>query len=661
MPPSKSGIADYSSALVSEMAKRAAVTVFSSAEDRYDASAFDIAVYHMGNNPHHDFVYEAALKHPGVVVLHEANLHHLIAHLTIKRGDWDAYMAEVELNGGASALAFAQRVRTLEIGPDYDGVAMTKRLLDASRGVIVHSRYVARETRAQGFAGPVAVIPHGAWIPQTDRLGTRYLLGLDESTPLIGAFGYLKPYKRIAESLRALRRLVRLDPRVRMILVGEPHPEFPVGQLIRTLGLQDHVRILGFVPIEKFVDYMGACDIILNLRFPTVGETSGSLTRALGLGKAVIVSDIGSFAELPDDVCLKVPVGAEEEDLLFECLNTLVSRPDLARAMGARAREWVERECNWGVVADQYVGFLGRVCRGESEPVPAVVAAAEPVVVEAGDPKPAEAAPAEPVQAVAIDPEVISTWVEPESRGYAAIHTSRFVHTLEITPKGDESKAILEMGAYMQITPALKFTLGYGTVRGCYYGPPGRIDHKRLTSESGEVFECDVDHFDAEKHVYPYADEAFDTVLCCELIEHLVEDPMYMMSEINRILKPGGHLVLTTPNAGSLRAVSAILLGYHPAFFPAYIRPRKADEEAEARHNREYVPMEVQHLLTDAGFELVSLETGEFLEAPHPEFGWVTHLLERYRLSHNLRGDGIYAVGRKAGPIKNRWPDWLYA
>jgi SAM-dependent methyltransferase len=217
------------------------------------------------------------------------------------------------------------------------------------------------------------------------------------------------------------------------------------------------------------------------------------------------------------------------------------------------------------------------------------------------------------------------------------------------------------MGAYMQITPALKHKLNYGYVRGCYYGPEGRIDRKSIVSETGETFECDIDHFDAEKHIYPYDDEAFDTVLCCELIEHLFEDPMHMMSEINRILKPGGHLVLTTPNIGSLRSVSAILLGYHPAFFPAYIRPRNDSEETEARHNREYVPMEIQHLLTDSGFELERLETGEFLDEPHPEFGWVTHLLERYKLSHNLRGDGIYAVGRKAGPVKNRWPSWLYA
>jgi glycosyltransferase involved in cell wall biosynthesis/SAM-dependent methyltransferase len=681
MPPSKSGIADYSVALVSEMEKRAEVTVFDSAEKYFDPAQFDIALYHLGNNPYHDFVYETALRHPGVVVMHEANLHHLMAHLTIRRGDWETYVAECEYNGGAAALAFAQRVRRLEVGPDYEGVAMTRRLLEASRGVIVHSNFVAAETRSQGFEGPIATIPHGAWVPETNRLATRHALGVDESTPLIGAFGYLKPYKRIAESLRALRRLVRLDPRVRMILVGEPHPEFPVSQLIRTLDLREHVRVLGFVPIEKFVDYMGACDIILNLRFPTVGETSGSLHRALGLGKSVLVSDIGSFAEYPDDICLKVPVGPNEEDLIFEYLNTLVSRPDLAQAMGARAKAWVARECTWSVVANRYVDFLEE-CAGRREAGPVIVRSTSPKAVtkplqaaasslptdthETPDAIPAvsqpEDAAAVPVSAApTISSEDIEIWVAPEGREYAATHRTRLVHTLEITPPGDPLKSVLEMGAYMQITPALKHKLGYGYVRGCYYGPEGRIDHKSQIAENGDFFECDIDHFDAEKHVYPYTDEAFDTVLCCELIEHLVEDPMHMMSEINRILKPGGHLVLTTPNIGSMRSVSAILLGYHPAFFPAYIRPRKAGEEAEARHNREYVPMEIQHLLTDAGFDLVRLETGEFLDEPHPEFGWVIHLLERYKLSHELRGDGIYAVGRKAGPVRNRWPAWLYA
>ncbi len=683
MPPSKSGIADYSAALAEELSKRTDLTVFGEEPKGFDPARFDISLYQLGNNPYHSFVYENAVRHPGVVVMHESNLHHLMTDLTIRRGDWDAYVEECAFNGGQEAREFALRVRNLEIGPDYDGLPMTRRILQASKGVVAHSRFVARECQDQGYEGPTAVIPHGAWIPTADRHATRHLLGLEDQHTLVGAFGFIKPYKRIAESLRAFRRLVRLEPNARMILVGEPHPEFPVEQLIRTLGLREHVRILGFVPIEKFVEYIAACDIILNLRFPTVGETSGSLTRAMGLGRAVMVSDVGSFSELPDDICLKVPVGIHEEDLIFEYLNTMVMRPDLALAMGARAKNWVETECRWDVVADKYTDFLDQVATGRStsfapvglsseEPVEAlmtdpVTEIEEPVLpadeaplqneafVEPGNPVTTEPEP-EP-----IDPIVFESWLSEEGKSYAAHHKSRFVHTLELTPPGDASKSILEMGAYMQITPALQHELGYGYVRGCYYGPEGRIDHKSLVSDSGETFECDVDHFDAEKHVYPYADESFDTVMCCELIEHLFEDPMFMMSEINRILKPGGHLVLTTPNAGSLRAVSAILLGYHPAFFPAYIRPRKEGEEAEARHNREYVPMEIQHLLTDSGFELITLETGEFLEEPHPELGWVTHMLQRYKLSHNLRGDGIYAVGRKAGPIRNRWPSWLYS
>jgi SAM-dependent methyltransferase len=216
------------------------------------------------------------------------------------------------------------------------------------------------------------------------------------------------------------------------------------------------------------------------------------------------------------------------------------------------------------------------------------------------------------------------------------------------------------MGAYLQITPALKTRLGYAEVRACYYGPAGRIEPRTSTSSEGEQFSCDVELFDAEKDRFAYDDEYFSTVLCCELLEHLTEDPMHMMSEINRILKPSGHLVLTTPNIGSLRAISAILEGYHPGFFPAYIRAPEDGAEPEARHNREYTPKEIVLLLLDSGFEVTLLETGAFRDQPKPELAWVRHLLRRYELSEDLRGDGIYAVGRKTGPVRARYPAWLY-
>jgi glycosyltransferase involved in cell wall biosynthesis/SAM-dependent methyltransferase len=642
LPPSKSGIADYSQTLVEHLRRRADVETFAEASPHFDPAAFDIALYHIGNNPYHAFAYEAALRHPGVVVMHESNLHHLIADLTIRRNDWSAYLRECEYQGGAEALAYAKRVQALEVGPDYEGIPMTRRILESARGLIVHSQYMVEAMQSAGYAGPIAKIPHGAWIPEADRLGYRHRLGLDEISPLIGIFGFLKPYKRIAESLRAFRRLIRLKPEARMILVGEPHPELPIQALIRSLELSAQVRVLGFTELEDFVGYLSACDIVLNLRYPTVGESSGSLLRALGLGKAVLVSDVGSFREFPDEVCLKVPVGAGEEELLFEYLNLLTNRPDVAQAMGRQARCYVQRECNWDTVGARYARFLQAVSTG----APVVFAAAAPA---------AATTPGAP-----LSPAELETWSTTEpTRQYLETHKSRLVRTLEITPPGGPGDCILEMGAYLQITPALKSHLGYGHVRGCYYGPAGTVEHRSVTAESGEEFQCDIDLFNAEKDAFPYADESFSTVLCCELIEHLFEDPMHLMCEVNRIVKPGGHLVLTTPNIAALRGIAAILQGFHPGFFHAYIRPSAAGE-VEARHNREYTPREVNNLLENAGFTVTLLETGPFRAEPRPQDGWVIHLLERYGLSTDLRGDGIYAVGRKTSRVRERYPSWLY-
>ena len=652
LPPARSGIADYSAALLDELKKLVDVEVFSSKPTSFNPGNFDVTLYQVGNNVYHDFCYETAMDHPGVVVVHEANLHHLIADITIKRGDWDAYMRAVEQEGSPADMAYADRVRRLEVGPDYEGVPMLRQLLSRSKAAIVHSGCVESELRTAGFSGAVARIPHGAWIPDANRLDFRERLGLDEITPLIGIFGFLKPYKRIAESLRAFRRLVRVHPSAKMILVGDPHPELQLDSLIRSLDLGLHVRVLGFRPIEEFVGYLAACDIVLNLRYPTVGENSGTLMRALGLGKAVVVSEVGSFSELPETICLKAPVDASEEDHLFEYLNLLVSRPELRKELGARAREWVETECTWPKVAQRYADFLERIAGNGAHLAPPILQA---------EPSVAPPARAEPPNGVRVEPEYILSWAPDQAaKGYIETHLTRFEKTLAITPPGGPADRILEMGSYLQITPALRTRLGYGEVRGCYYGPAGQVDQRSVRSIDGEQFQCTLELFDAEKDCFPYGDGYFSTVLCCELVEHLTEDPMHMMAEVNRILRPGGHLVLTTPNIGSMRAIAAILAGYHPGFFPAYIRPRVEGEEPEARHNREYTAREIVLLFHYAGFEMTLLETGPFRNEPKPEHEWVKHLLDRYEQPSDLRGDGIYAMGRKVGPVRERYPTWLY-
>ncbi|HXG31846.1 MAG TPA: methyltransferase domain-containing protein [Bryobacteraceae bacterium] len=649
MPPSPSGIADYSEALAAHLERLVELTVIPGSPERFEPDRFDLVLYQIGNNGEHGFAYEMAIEHPGVVVLHEANLHHLIAELTIKRGDWDRYLDEVAYEGGPQALEHARRVRALETGPDYDGLPMTRRLLERSRALIVHSRYMEERMRAAGFTGPIARIPHGAWTDPVNGLPYRLRLGLDETTPLAGVFGHLKPYKRIPEVLRAFRRLVRVEPRARMILVGQPHPELPLDSLLERLELLPFVRVLGRVPIEDFMGYLAACDIVINLRYPSVGETSGTLLRALGLGKCVLVSDTAAFCELPDEICWKVPVDQTEEEVLYELLHMAASRAEVRRKVGEAARAWALEHCRWERVAGEYAAFLESLAAG----------------VEWRKEEPSAAAPsaaAESVPAPASAEEILG-WAarDEETRSYAETHLTRFEKTLAITPPGGPEDRVLEIGSYLQITPLLKTRLGYGEVRGCYYGPAGKVDHRSVVSASGERFECDLELFDAEKDRFPYPDAYFTTVLCCEVIEHLTEDPMHMMAEINRVLKPGGHLVLTTPNIASLRAIAAVLEGYHPALFPAYIRPTGSGEKTAARHNREYTPKEIHLLLGDAGFEVVRLETGPFREQPRPELAWVRWLLERFQLSTELRGDGIYAVGRKTGPVRRRFPAWLYS
>jgi SAM-dependent methyltransferase len=247
----------------------------------------------------------------------------------------------------------------------------------------------------------------------------------------------------------------------------------------------------------------------------------------------------------------------------------------------------------------------------------------------------------------------------PEARKYAETHLGRFVRTLELTPEGTHEDRLLEMGAYMQMTPALG-KLGYGEVRGCYLGPPGRTDRKIVTSTDGETFRCEIDLFNAESDRYPYPDEHFATVVCCELLEHLSEDPMHMMAEINRILKPGGSLVLSTPNICSMRSVVAVLTSWHPGLFTQYTA-RHGGNAVEPRHAREYAPRDIGWLLEASGFSVERLETGAYtVEAPEQP-AWALDLLKEKQLPTDLRDDVIHAVGKKVAPVQNRYPEWLYS
>jgi SAM-dependent methyltransferase len=244
------------------------------------------------------------------------------------------------------------------------------------------------------------------------------------------------------------------------------------------------------------------------------------------------------------------------------------------------------------------------------------------------------------------------------ARAYAMTHLGRLVRTVQLTPPGGPEDRLLEMGAYMQITPTFTKFKHYGEVRGCYLGPLGRTDEKSVVSQDGETFECKVDLFDAERDVFPYPNSHFTAIVCTELLEHLSLDPMHLMSEANRILKPGGFLILSTPNLCSYRGVGAVLQGEHPGHYQHYMRP--GDGTPDPRHAREYAPAEMPRLFKAAGFKTKTLETGPQAWDPIPVDEGIAKLLADHKFPTDLRGETIHAVGQKVGPVADRFPKWLY-
>src|SRR6202521_314677 len=210
-----------------------------------------------------------------------------------------------------------------------------------------------------------------------------------------------------------------------------------------------------------------------------------------------------------------------------------------------------------------------------------------------------------------------------DARAYLGMHLERITRTLSLVPEPGTTRHVLELGAYMQMTPVLGCVLGYDQVRGAYYGSPGHADSKVSTIAGREVFRCEIDLFDAEKDAFPYPAQHFDTVLACEIIEHLLHDPMHMLLEIRRVLIDQGTLILTTPNIASLTSVARLLEARgNPQICSRYANPQRDPARLEVPHVREYTPRELRDALHAAGFEIVHLFTentaaslvGELLE-----------------------------------------------
>lgn len=644
LPPARSGTADYAAQLVQALRTQTNLEVFDSIPRGFNAKRFDAVIYQIANNPWHADIYRLSLDQPGIIALHDANLHDLVRGLTLGSGSERAYIAEVTYEiFGTDRMSGEKQERVVDV-PQPRTFTMLRRLLNASQACIVHSKYAERAVRLKDFRKPVAVIPHGARIQDLQTDECRRDLQIENFHPIIGLFGYQRPDKRPVPCLRAFAKIAGIHPGALLLVAGAGHPDVRLQPLIEELNLEGRVAVRGFQEtIDSFDTCIAACDVVLNLKYPTFGETSGTMMHAFGLSRTVIVSDEGACRELPDEVCLKVSADVHEETVLTGCLEWLLEDPSRTRAIGGSAREWATKCCSWDKVATMYLDF--------AESISATNSSGRTIAHD------------EQRSSVLDRTTIVShlaRWNAAEGlkRSYFDSHEERLIRTVQLVPPAGPGECILEIGSYGQITPLLNTILGYANTSGCYLGTEGVRQCASVRSVTGEVFEWPIDLFNAERDAFPYPEGTFATVICGEVLEHLEVDPVHMINEIHRVLVADGILVLTTPNIVSTAALDRALKGIHPASFHRYSR----DFDSVARepgHSREYTPDEIRLLLSECGFAIVGIETGPYYRTAE-SYPRAERVQRPAGFPPELRGDCIFAVARKESFSKKRFPAWLY-
>jgi glycosyltransferase involved in cell wall biosynthesis len=387
LPPERSGIADYSALLLPALGRLIEIEVVRRGRTRPVAA--DVALYHVGNDPEaHGWIVDALARRPGVVVLHDFVLHHLVAGLTIGRKDGPAYLAAMERDAGVPGRLLAHGVLDGRVPPPWetspDAFPLAGEVLTNAAGLIVHSRFVRDRAHEAGYHGPIWRIPHPAWPrPQVEPAHL-------DARPLFGCFGHLNASKRIPQLVEAFALVRERHPRARLLLVGPASPGFDAD---RFAG--EGIDRIDYVSEDRLWSLMAACDACISLRAPTMGETSGSVIRALSLGRPLVVSDLGWFSELPDNVALKVPVDEDEVPALATALELLASSEATQRSMSDAASEYVEREHDLDHAAEGYAAALEETAGGTKVAdavTDEVAAAAAEIGIQPGTPFAAELA-----------------------------------------------------------------------------------------------------------------------------------------------------------------------------------------------------------------------------------------------------------------------------
>jgi glycosyltransferase involved in cell wall biosynthesis len=380
VPPAQTGIADYASDLLSELcvtfdvfvitdqieieAKfRSRYNIKSSKWLKENTAKIDRVVYQMGNSPFHDHMIELCTYIPGIIVLHDFYLSGLSSWRENFADQENYWAQQLYNNHGYKALAskFHDRNQTILNYP------VSFNILNSALGVIVHSEFSKelKETWYPNLEIEMEVIPH-VRIPSRKREKdkVRNALRFEQSDFLVCSFGHLAPTKM---NMRVLRNwfssLLGKDPHSKLIFVGENEGGSYGKELVEFINannLQHRVFITGYVTEEAYQEYLTICDLAVQLRCNSRGESSGSVLDCMNYGLPLILNAHGTNREINADVVELI----RDEFTDYELINSLEELwRDKSRRieLGVRARNEIQVKHAPKYCAERYTRFIEEI------------------------------------------------------------------------------------------------------------------------------------------------------------------------------------------------------------------------------------------------------------------------------------------------------------
>jgi glycosyltransferase involved in cell wall biosynthesis len=422
LPPDRSGIAAYSAELLPMLSARHQIEAFVDDGEgepglraahtipgitirgafdfawRHATAPFDVCVYQIGNQLCHNYMWPYLVRYPGLVVIHDGQLHHARAAGLIKRRRFEEYRAEFAYCHPSAPPALHELVISgmgEAVASMYFDHPMVRIPVEAARVTAVHNSVLAEELSASVPDSTVVAIRQGVH-DVSDAAGGRQMSlrhswGIPDDAVVFVAFGRATPEKRLGAAVKAMGqiRASGLEPQPWLICVGDRPDYYDVRQDAATAGVEDHVVVTGYVDGEGLGRYLALADACVCLRWPTGRETSAAWLRCVAAGKPTIVSDLSHLTDVPmlDPRTLatlapvdrspedREPIGfivelTDEVQMIRLAMRHLVTSARLRGDLGRAARRYWSRHATVELMAGDYEALLERT-RGEpSRPHP---------------------------------------------------------------------------------------------------------------------------------------------------------------------------------------------------------------------------------------------------------------------------------------------------